>query len=307
MVPFAPELLECLAALVEEGSFERAARRLSITQSAVSQRLRSLEGQAGTVLIARGRPLRATPAGRLLLKHTLQLRLLRTDLEHDLQRLGPTSAGGAREDQRAAIAVNADSIATWALPAFDAAVCEGLQLEIIADDQDFTQDWLREGQVLGCVTTLSKALRGCKVIALGSMDYVAVASPQAINRHCPQGYSPRRLRDLPFIAFNRKDDLQGDFVCRALRLRQVALHQSFVPSPQGQVRALLAHWGASVVPEQLVRPLIAAGELVDLAPDTRLPVALFWHCWNLDSPLLARLTQAVIGAANAALHRDTAP
>jgi len=32
---FTPDLLECLPAIVEEGGFERAAKRLSITQSAV--------------------------------------------------------------------------------------------------------------------------------------------------------------------------------------------------------------------------------------------------------------------------------
>ena len=68
MTPITPDLLECLAAIVEEGGFEKAAKRLSITQSAVSQRLRTLETQTGTVLIVRGRPLKPTPAGRLLHK-----------------------------------------------------------------------------------------------------------------------------------------------------------------------------------------------------------------------------------------------
>ena len=112
MTPFTPDGLECLAAIVEEGGFERAAQRLSITQSAVSQRLRTLEMQAGTILIVRGRPLKPTPAGRLLLKHTMQMRLLHTDLEHDLQKLSPAAAGRTREDERISIAVNADSIAT---------------------------------------------------------------------------------------------------------------------------------------------------------------------------------------------------
>ena len=93
-------------------------------------------------------------------------------------------------------------------------------------------------------------------------------------------------------------------MCKALSLRQVALQQCFVPSPQGQLRALLADWGASVLPELLVRPWLENGQLVDLAPETRLPVALYWHCWNLDSPLLDRLTRAVITAADAALRRS---
>ena len=154
MSTFDPVALECLAAIVEEGGFDRAAQRLNVTQSAVSQRLRTLEAQAGTVLIVRSRPLRPTPAGHLQLKHTKQLRLLRADLERDLRELAPSSTGRAREEERISIAVNADSIATWALPAMNALARQGLPLEIIADDQDFTDEWLREGQVLGCITTL---------------------------------------------------------------------------------------------------------------------------------------------------------
>ena len=41
MSTFDPAALECLAAIVEEGGFERAAQRLNVTQSAVSQRLRA--------------------------------------------------------------------------------------------------------------------------------------------------------------------------------------------------------------------------------------------------------------------------
>ena len=85
MSTFDPDALECLAAIVEEGGFERAAQRLSITQSAVSQRLRALEAQVGTVLIVRSRPHKATQAGQLLLKHTKMMRLLRADLERDLK------------------------------------------------------------------------------------------------------------------------------------------------------------------------------------------------------------------------------
>lgn len=302
---FTPDLLECLAAIVEEGGFERAAKRLSITQSAVSQRLRSLETQAGTILIVRGRPLKPTPAGRLLLKHTMQMRLLHTDLEHDLRKLSPGTTGSTREADRISIAVNADSIATWALPALDALVQQGLPLEIIADDQDFTQDWLREGQVLGCVTTLKPALRGCKVVALGAMTYVAVASQAVIDKFCPDGLSAHSFRQLPFIAFNRKDDLQAEFVSHSFNLKQVHLNQCFVPSSEGQVRALLAGWGASVVPELLVRPLLANGQLINLAPANALHVNLYWHCWNLDSAVLNALTAAIIAAAAQALTQVT--
>ena len=175
MSTYDPAALECLAAIIEEGGFERAAQRLNVTQSAVSQRLRALEAQVGSVLIVRSRPLKPTSAGQLLLKHTKQMRLLRADLERDLQELAPSSPGGSREDERISIAINSDSIATWAMGALHDLVRQRLPLEIIADDQDFTQEWLRSGQVLGCVTTLKQALRGCKMVPLGAMHYVAVA------------------------------------------------------------------------------------------------------------------------------------
>jgi LysR family transcriptional regulator (chromosome initiation inhibitor) len=297
MSTFDPNALECLAAIVEEGGFERAAVRLSITQSAVSQRLRSLEVQVGTVLIVRSRPLRATSAGRLLLKHAMQMRLLRADLERDLQELAPSAGGNGPDQERISIAINADSIATWALPALSGLARQGMGLEIITDDQDFTHDWLREGQVLGCVTTLKQALRSCKMVPLGAMRYVAVAEPAYARAQCPQGLSAHNFRSVPFIAFNRKDDLQSEFIGRAFGLKHVALSQLYVPSSQGQVRAVLAGWGVSVLPELQVRELLQSQRLVDIAPGQSLPVELYWHCWNLDSAVLDALTKALTTAA----------
>ena len=301
MSSFDPDALECLAAIVEEGGFERAAQRLCVTQSAVSQRLRALEAQVGTVLLVRSRPLKATAAGQLLLKHTKMMRLLRADLERDLKELAPSSTGGSSDEERISIAINADSIATWALPALNALARSRQPMEIITDDQDFTHEWLRSGQVLGCVTTLKQALRGCKVSPLGAMNYIAVAAPAYAQTHCPDGLTPRNFRALPFLAFNRKDDLQVEFVSRAVGLKQVSLHQSFVPSSEAQVRAVLAGWGASVVPELLVRGLLEQGLLVNIAPRHTLAVALYWHCWNLESAVLDALSAALTGAARTSL------
>ena len=262
MSTFDPDALECLAAIIEEGGFERAAQRLSITQSAVSQRLRALEAQVGTVLIVRSRPLKPTQAGQLMLKHAKMMRLLRAD---------PLAQGG-------------------------------LPIEIITDDQEFTHEWLREGQVLGCVTSLGQALRGCKMEPLGTMDYVAVAAANFAARHCPKGVNAHNFHKLPFIAFNRKDHLQHSFVEQAFGLQRVMLKQLFVPSSEGQIRAVRAGWGVSVVPELGVRELLDSGELVNVTPRHRLGVALYWHCWNLSSDVLDALSGALRGAAAQSLR-----
>ncbi len=301
MSTYDPAALECLAAIVEEGGFERAAQRLNVTQSAVSQRLRALEAQVGSVLIVRSRPLKPTSAGQLLLKHTKQLRLLRADLERDLQELAPSAPGGSREDERISIAINADSIATWAMGALHDLVRQRLPLEIITDDQDFTQEWLRSGQVLGCVTTLKQALRGCKMVPLGAMPYVAVASAAFAQQYLPQGLTPHNFREVSFLSFNRKDDMASEFVARAFGLKRVALNHLFVPSAEGQMRAVAAGWAVGVVPELLARGALADGSMVDLAPGRALSIELYWHCWNLESELLDALTAALTGAAAQAL------
>jgi LysR family transcriptional regulator (chromosome initiation inhibitor) len=139
------------------------------------------------------------------------------------------------------------------------------------------------------------------VLPLGAMNYIAVAEAGFAREHFPKGLTPHNFRDVPFIAFNRKDDMQSEFVGQAFGLKRVSLHQLFVPSSEGQVRAVLAGWGVSVVPELLTRGLIAQGQLVNLAPPTSVPVQLYWHCWNLESEVLDQLTTALTAAAREAL------
>ena len=199
-----PAALDCLAALADDTSFERAAQRLSITQSAVSQRLRALEAQVGQPLVLRTRPLRLTEPGKVLLRYARQLQAMRADVAREL---GVSTSGV----ERLAIAVNADSLATWVPAALDPLVQRGVSLELIVDDQDFTHDGLRQGAVLGCVSTVREALRGCRVVRLGTMRYTAAASPAFVERELggtPAGLNRANFSRLPFLVFNRKDDMQ---------------------------------------------------------------------------------------------------
>jgi LysR family transcriptional regulator, chromosome initiation inhibitor len=311
-----PAGLDCLAALAEAGSFDRAAQLLNITQSAVSQRLRSLEAGAGHLLVVRARPLRLTEPGKVLLRYARQMQALRADAAREL---GTTLS----RDERLPIAVNADSLATWVLPALDPLVRagqrDGYGLELIVDDQDFTHDWLRQGEVLGCVSTVKQALRGCVVQPLGVMRYVAVASPAFIERAMPGGLTPMNFPQLPFIVFNRKDDMQAQWVAQAFGVRAPRLKERFVPSSEAGARAAAMGWGVAVLPELLARAGVASGALVPLRPDVTIDVALHWHQWKLSldearpagtgaSPnapshagLMEQIGQAIIDGARAAL------
>ena len=302
-----PAGMDCLAALAEAGSFERAAQLLAITQSAVSQRLRALESNVGQLLVVRSRPLRLTEPGKVLLRYARQMQVLRTDAAREL---GATLS----REERLPIAVNADSLATWVLPALDALVHEGQQqgygLELIVDDQDFTHDWLRQGEVLGCVSSVAQALRGCACQPLGQMRYIAVASPGFLAEHLPQGLHSHNFHQQPFIVFNRKDDMQAQWVTQAFGVQAPRLKERYVPSSEAGARAAAMGWGVAVLPELLARPLIGSGALIQLRPEVAIDVALYWHHWKLsaeDSPhrlaptgLMDQIGQALIrGAAQA--------
>ena len=105
--------LSALAAVIREGSFERAARELHVTPSAVSQRIRLLEERVGCALVVREQPCRATQTGRRLCQHMDRVRLLEHELRDTLPALAPE--GSVRV--RLPVAVHADGLATGFAPA----------------------------------------------------------------------------------------------------------------------------------------------------------------------------------------------
>ena len=118
------EHLATFAVIVDEGSFEGAARRPHITPSAVSQRVKNMEQRLGSVLLRRSRPIELTPAGSTVLRVARQIERITGDAARELG-IGP----GTRTVLP--IVVNADSLATWFVPAIARAAREtGAYFEI---------------------------------------------------------------------------------------------------------------------------------------------------------------------------------
>ncbi|HEY3710397.1 MAG TPA: LysR family transcriptional regulator ArgP [Amycolatopsis sp.] len=282
-----------LLAVVDEGSFDAAAAALHVTPSAVSQRVKALEQRTGRVLVQRSKPVRLTESGAVLVRFARQLTRLEADTRAEL---GLAEAGAPTT---LPIAVNADSLATWFLPALadlpgELRVCFDLR----SDDQDHTAALLREGLVMAAVTSAPHPVQGCTATRLGRMRYRAVASPEFAERWLGDG--PRALVDAPAVLFDRKDDLQDRFLRGLTRRRTSGGTRHYVPASESFAEAVAAGLGWGMVPEaQLAR----RGPLVDLAPDRPVDVPLYWQQWKLDSPALAAVAAAVTRAAARALAR----
>ncbi|MBP0620681.1 LysR family transcriptional regulator ArgP [Cupriavidus consociatus] len=289
--------LSALAAVVREGSFERAARALHVTPSAISQRIRLLEERLGCALVVRDQPCRATETGRRLCQHVDRVRLLEQDLQGALPALAPE--GIARV--ALPVAVNADSLATWAAPAIAAfAAASPVLMEVAVDDQDHTTEWLRSGAVLAAVTATARPAAGCNSQPLGAMRYLAAASPAFVRQHFAGGVGAGTLAKAPSLMFNTKDELQVRWA-RRLCHRHVELPRHTLPSSQAFVTAALAGMGWGLHPQSLIAQHLDDGALVELVPGTPLDVPLHWQYARAASGLLDGLSREVLAAGRAAL------
>ena len=287
-----PHHLSALSAILRHGSFDAAAAELSVTPSAISQRIKALEDRVGAALIHRGSPCIGTPAGLRIARHAEDIGLLEAKLARELtldEREGPT---------RVRIALPADILATWFIDAM--AQAGDLLFDLVIDDQDHSAEWLRRGEVSAAITVGGQAVTGCDSFALGALRYLPTASPAFMDRWFSDGVSAESLSLAPCLTFNRKDNLQKTWITKQIGHRLTPPTQ-FMPSTNGFVEAAIAGLGWGMNPESLARPAIVKGQLREVIPDTPLDVELTWQIGRVLAPALAPLTKAVRRVAAQAL------
>ncbi len=291
------DALCALAAVAKERSFARAARLLHLTQPAVSQRVRLLEDQLGEHLLCRD-PIKLTPAGTRLVQHLQEVQRMEREI-------GRAADEGAADGQPIAltIGVNADSLATWLLDALTPLVADPmLRIELLVEDEDYTFELLRKGQVLGAISSVHRPLHGCEVRALGTIDYVCVSSPEFRDAHWRPVRGVSQLCSLPCMAFGRRDNLQENFLERELKLKNVRLNPHLVASNSGYLEAVLKGWGWGLVPAPQATELLKQRRLVKLTPGKGISVTLYWHQWRGRSELGKRLEKLLFEGAEKVLR-----
>lgn len=292
--------LAAFAAVIRAGSFEAAARQLHVTPSAISQRIKQLEDRLGQVLIQRANPCLATQAGKTLLRFTEQLSLLETEMLNDLGALGDDAAAPLRLP----IAVNADSLDSWFLPVIQqAASRSAITFDLRVEDQDHSAIWLREGSVMAAVSASAAPIQGCRVEFLGTMRYLALASPEYVARYFPAGVNAESLNRAPMLVFNAKDGLQQAFVAR-FSAESIQPPTHFLPSTHGFMEMARSGMAWGMIPEDMAGTPIRTGQLVEIAPGHPLDVPLYWHCWRFVSPALECVTAVVREVARQHLRQD---
>lgn len=282
------KLLEALEMVVRESSFERAAKRLYLTQSAVSQRIKSLEEKLGKVLVVRESPVHATRAGEKLIVHFRQVRQLEAALAEQID-------FKEQDWQSVRMGVNADSLAVGLLEALAPLLeSERLLLECVIDDEGYTLDLLRAGDVAGCISTQPLAVTGCSVQSLGSMVYAFVASPAFAKRHFSQGFTQTALMHAPTAVFGNKDSLHRRWLSERYGILDDHFPCHQIPESHALYDAVCFGLAYAAIPYPQAKAAIAAGDLIELAQAERLQIPLFWHHWQKQTQEAQRISDAVL-------------
>jgi LysR family transcriptional regulator (chromosome initiation inhibitor) len=294
------KLLEAFALTILEGGFEKASRKLHLTQSAVSQRVKQLEDKYGQILLKRTSPPEPTESGLPLLIHYRQVSQLETALHFGLKNEATT------EFASLAIAVNADSLATW----FFAAIKEVLEkerlvLDLHVDDQERTHELMQDGKVWGCISTRSQPLQGCRATRLGRVKYGIFATGDFAGKWFPAGLTRDALERAPMARFNRKDDLNSRMFALLLPRPPDNPPTFFLPSTEIYCLFVVDGRCYGILPEQQSNVLEAAGRIINLDPDHWLNVDLYWHSWSLKSALMERFTDHFIAGSRKILGQET--
>lgn len=284
--------LAALAAVVDTGTFDAAARTLHLTPSAVSQRIRALESSVGAVIVRRSKPVAPTPAGVAYLRLARQIDALTADAAREItERPGSLPV--------VALAINGDSLATWAMPALASLAAE-VTFDLHREDQDHSTALLRDGTVMAAITTDAHPVQGCASTPLGVMHYRPVATRAFVARHFPDGPTRSALASAPVVVFDRKDDIQDRYL-RGHGLRGSEPPRHYVPVSAEFAEAVRLGFGWAMLPDQQAAGPLATGELVRLEENAVADVALHWQQWSIRTTALDRVAEAVHRAAAATL------
>ena len=279
------KLLEAFAAVIQEKGFEKASKKLHITQSAISQRIKLLEEIEGRILIIRSVPPETTPYGKKLLKHFNMVVHLENQLRTDISKANP------RGFKTIIAGVNEDSLATWFLDAVQPFLMSDKYLiDIKVDDQAETDKMLKNGKVFGCISSNELKISGCKSFFLGKMRYSAAANFEFAEKYFSSGFNKKNIKAAPCVIFNRKDMLQHAFFSDIMGVDIKNFPSHYVPSSEKFLDFILKGYGYGMVPHIQSNKFFKSEKLKKIYSES-LDVNLYWNCWDVKSELIDKFTK----------------
>lgn len=285
--------IAALYAVIETQNFEAAAAKLCITQSAISQRIKSLESYYGEPLLVRTQPYQPTARGEILLGHYKRVLQLEAAL-----------AIPETQVPQISIAISRDSLETWFMSVLiQLKTLMPMTLEVIADDQEITHEYLRKGLVSTCVSTSSKAMAGCKAELIGHLDYVLVASPAFKKQYFDHVKNIKdALLKAPAVIFDNKDNLHSRYLKHFFNIADSVANYHKLPSVEGFRQFALLGYAYALVPKIDIVSDLKSKKLVNLFPDKIWRMPLYLHTWSIETKIYKEFNGLIIKTAKRLLE-----
>jgi DNA-binding transcriptional LysR family regulator len=298
---FAVELrhLRYFIAVAEELHFGRAATRLYVSQSALSQAVSRTEKQLGVKLLLRTRRnVRLTPAGAELLRDA---RILIADHRQAMRRVRSIGLGETTASIQLGVALLAETVVAPALAAFSDARTR-LVIERTLALSERILEHLQAGMLHAAVVHQLPALastRGIQWERLRTGRLAAVASATSPLAQRPR-VSLRDLRDETFLV-NPRTVAPGAFegltiMCRDFGSFDAHILESTAASTMtlDADRHAIQDGGAiALVAEPVARAMEPTGlAVIPLDPPPQYVIALAWRCGEQPAPV-ARLIEHI--------------
>ena len=283
------KLIRALDAVIKTQSFDKASEHLNITQSAISQRIKQLEQQLAQPVLVRSQPLAATALGEKLLRHYRQVRQLEYEL---IDQVFPEE-----KDMlvNIAIAVNADSLASWFLPAISPLLKQhAIELDLQVIDELYTHELLKKGEVYAALSSSEKPVTGCKVIEIGDVRYILCATPEFVNKYFSKGLNQSSLTKAPGVEFDQRITMHRDYIEQFYGVESGQYPCHLVRSSEAFVTMALESVAYCLIPHFQAQEYLDDGRLIDLAPDNHLVRTMYWHCWILERGLHKTISENII-------------
>lgn len=278
------KLIRLLDLVIKEQGFEKAASKLNITQSAVSQRIKSLENDFGELLVTRTLPPKPTELGKKLLKLLYHVNLMEQDIFDN----------GGVNIETIPLAINADSLATWFLPSIQSVLDDAnLRLDIRIDDETRTLDHLISGNAVGAISTYNKPIINGKCDYIGSLDYILAGTEEFAKKYFPKGVTKESLLKAPVVSFCQNIDQHHIFLQQHFEIIPGNLVSHIVPSSEAYIKMILQSSACCMIPKQQIAAELNDNKIINLVPDLVQHKRLYWHRYNLESEPIRKLTEAI--------------
>lgn len=263
--------LEAFWAVVQKGTVQEASRTIGLTQTGVTQRVRSLEKMLKTTLFIRSRKgMKLTAEGEALLQY----------VKHSLENEGMTLSRiqGTAIDSIIDISISGPSsiLRSRVIPNLSSVIKsqKNLRFHFDLSDVESNSDKLKTGH--------------CDLAILEHHDVTKemdskILKPERYKLYAATSWKRRSFLDIlstePIIDFNSQDMMTYNYLDKYKLKSKVLPSRHFANNTDALTAMISAGLGYSVLSEEYATPYIKKGEIFDLSPTQfyDFKIALAWY------------------------------